>query len=60
MLSGNGDFYSLVKYLRENNKLEKVLAPNSNYSGLLKKSAASYLAVMTDLKTKLEYQGDNK
>lgn len=57
IVTGDGDFYCLVKYLRENNKLRCVLAPNLNkYSGLLKKSAQNYLAFMNDLKNKLEYK----
>ena len=55
IVSGDGDFYCLVKYLRERNKLRNVLAPNDKYSGLLKKSAGSNIAVMNDLKKKLEY-----
>ena len=60
IVTGDGDFYCLVKYLREKNKLIKLLAPNSNYSGLLKKSAASYISVMNDLRIKLEFKRDNK
>jgi uncharacterized LabA/DUF88 family protein len=55
IVSGDGDFYCLVKYLRERKKLKNVLTPNKNYSGLLKRSAASHIAVMDDLRSKLEY-----
>jgi uncharacterized LabA/DUF88 family protein len=55
IVSGDGDFYCLIKYLRERNKLRNVLTPNDNFSGLLKKSAGSNLAVMNDLRNKLEY-----
>lgn len=34
--SGDGDFYTLIKYLKENNKLLKVIVPNNLYSSLLK------------------------
>lgn len=34
IVSGDGDFYSLVEYLDEQNKLLKILAPNAQYSGL--------------------------
>jgi hypothetical protein len=45
-----------VKYLREKDKLQTVLAPNiKKYSGLLKKAAGSHLAFMNDLRNKLEY-----
>lgn len=58
IVTGDGDFYCLVKYLRENEKLLKVLVPNSKkYSGLLKKSAGNNLAFMNELKNKLEFKG---
>ena len=34
IVSGDGDFYSLVEYLEENNKLLKLLAPSGYYSKL--------------------------
>lgn len=34
IVSGDGDFYSLVEYLDEQHKLLKILAPNAQYSGL--------------------------
>jgi hypothetical protein len=34
IVSGDGDFYSLVEYLDTQNKLLKILAPNAQYSGL--------------------------
>lgn len=34
LVSGDGDFYSLVEYLDSQNKLLKLLAPNAHYSGL--------------------------
>lgn len=37
VVSGDGDFYCLVEYLDEQNKLLKVLTPNSHYSGLYNK-----------------------
>lgn len=37
IVSGDGDFYSLVEYLDEQNKLLKLLAPNAHYSGLFNK-----------------------
>ncbi|MBI2638254.1 NYN domain-containing protein [Candidatus Peregrinibacteria bacterium] len=57
IVTGDGDFYCLIKYLREKNKLRILLVPNRwKYSGLLKKSAQSFLAFMNDLKGKLEYK----
>ncbi len=37
IVSGDGDFYSLVEYLDERKKLLKLLAPNAHYSGLYNK-----------------------
>lgn len=37
IVSGDGDFYCLIKYLTNINKLEKVLVPNSKYSSLLRR-----------------------
>ena len=37
IVSGDGDFYSLIEYLDEQNKLLKILAPNAHYSGLFNK-----------------------
>lgn len=34
--SGDGDFYTLIKYLKDNDKLLKVIVPNNQYSSLLK------------------------
>jgi len=36
VVSGDGDFYGLVEYLVEQNKLDSLLAPNWQYSSLLK------------------------
>lgn len=37
IVSGDGDFYSLVEYLEQENKLLKLLAPNGHYSNLYNK-----------------------
>lgn len=37
IVSGDGDFYCLVEYLANKNKLLCVLAPNKRYSSLLRK-----------------------
>ncbi|MCA9374867.1 NYN domain-containing protein [Candidatus Dojkabacteria bacterium] len=39
VVSGDGDFFCLIEYLQEANKLEKVIVPNRKYSSLLKKYA---------------------
>jgi uncharacterized LabA/DUF88 family protein len=59
LITGDGDFYCLVKYWLENNKLERVLIPNLfKYSALLKRFGKKHLSFMNDLKTKLEYKKD--
>jgi uncharacterized LabA/DUF88 family protein len=37
IVSGDGDFYSLVEYLEEQGKLLNILAPTGHYSGLFNK-----------------------
>lgn len=60
IVSGDGDFYCLVKYLRKQEKLRSVLAPNMyKYSGLLKDSAQNRLNFMNDLRHKLSYKKKN-
>ena len=58
VVTGDGDFYCLVKYLIEKGKLEAVLIPNKfKYSALLRfKILRQHLRFMNDLKEKLEYK----
>ena len=57
IVSGDGDFYCLVKYLREKEKLLQVIAPNQfRYSALLKKSAGRQITFMNNLQKKVEYK----
>lgn len=57
IVSSDGDFYSLVKYLYENNKLRIVMSPyNKTCSILLKKSAREKIVFMDNLRKKLEYK----
>ena len=57
IVTSDGDFYSLVKYLYNNNKLEKVISPYvKTCSVLLKKSAKEKIVFMDKLKKKLEYR----
>jgi len=39
IVSGDGDFHCLVEHLNDNNKLEKIIVPNHQYSSLLRKFA---------------------
>ena len=57
IVTGDGDFYCLINYLRKINKLGCVLAPNMfKYSGLLKRAAEKHIAFMNDLEAKLAYK----
>lgn len=57
IITGDGDFYCLVKHLDLNDKLARVLAPSpENCSSLLKKVAGNKIAFVSDLKSKIEYK----
>jgi uncharacterized LabA/DUF88 family protein len=57
IVTSDGDFYSLVKYLYEQGKLLKVLSPYvKTCSILLKKSAKEKIVFMNNLRQKLEYK----
>ena len=56
IVSGDGDFYCLVKYLKNNGKLLKLMVPdNSRYSSLLRKFAPEIVGI-NRLKNKLGYK----
>jgi len=57
IVSGDGDFYCLVKYLLKRNKLKTVLVPNYiKYSALLKRFARKNISFMNELEKKLSYR----
>lgn len=57
IVSSDGDFYSLVKYLYQNNKLRFVMSPYiKTCSMLLKKEAKEKIIFMNNLRKKLEYK----
>jgi uncharacterized LabA/DUF88 family protein len=58
IVTGDGDFYCLVQYLIEKNKLHSLLIPNrARFSALLKlKEFRQYLKYMNDLKMLLVYK----
>lgn len=62
IVTGDGDFYCLIKYLLDNQKLEALMVPNRHkYSALLKlKEFKPHTKDMNDLKRKLAYLGDKK
>ena len=57
IVTGDGDFYCLVKYFVEKQKLEAVLVPNRfKFSALLNfRICRPYLRFMNDLKDRLAY-----
>jgi len=57
IISSDGDYYSLVKYLYKKNKLEYVISPyKATCSSLLKKSAREKIVFIDNLQKKLEYR----
>ena len=57
IVSGDGDFHCLIKYLQEKKKLETVLVPTpKNCSVLIKRIVGGELTLVSDLKNKLEYK----
>lgn len=57
IVSGDGDFHCLIKYLQKKKKLQTVLVPSAkNCSILIKKIMCGDLTLITDLKKKLEYK----
>ncbi len=55
IVSGDGDFYSLVEYLETKGKLGKILAPNWRYSNLYNKYE-SYIDRIDKHRHELEYK----
>lgn len=61
IVSSDGDFYCLVKYLYEKGKLARVISPDvKNCSKLLKKTAKEKIVFMDNLRNKLEYIAKEK
>jgi uncharacterized LabA/DUF88 family protein len=57
IVTSDGDFYSLVKYLYKNNKLKCVISPYvETCSVLLKKTAKEKVVFIENLRKKLEYK----
>lgn len=55
LVSGDGDYYRMVRFLLEEYRLEKVLFPNRNASSLYKKITRKYFDDLskTDIKKKI-------
>jgi len=57
IVSSDGDFHCLVKYLYKKNKLKQVISPCKKYcSVLLQKSAKEKIVYLDNLKKKLSYK----
>jgi uncharacterized LabA/DUF88 family protein len=59
IVSGDGDFYSLVEYLEEQGKLSKLLTPSGHYSMLYNKYD-SYIERLDHSKRELSYRPFHK
>ena len=57
LVSGDGDFTCLAEYLSENDKMLRIICPNSHYSSLLRKYSG-YIDVIGKAKQSLEYKSD--
>lgn len=61
IVSGDGDYYCLVNYLRTEEKLLKLIIPNrQKYSSLLKSFIPHYVVFMNELRSKLQYKSQKK
>ncbi|MGD0077330.1 MAG: NYN domain-containing protein [Sedimentisphaerales bacterium] len=57
IVSGDGDFHCLIKYLRDGGKLEKLVIPNrQKFSSLLREFVPVHTVFMNNLRGKLEYR----
>ncbi len=54
IVSGDGDFYSLVEYLESKKRLLKLLAPNAHYSNLYNKYE-DYIVRLDQMRRELAY-----
>jgi uncharacterized LabA/DUF88 family protein len=57
IVSGDGDFHCLIKYLRDRRKLEKLVIPNrQKFSSLLREFVPMDVVFMNNLRGKLEHR----
>ncbi|MCH2189117.1 NYN domain-containing protein [Candidatus Gracilibacteria bacterium] len=56
LVSGDGDYIKLVKYLIGKNFFKKVLFPNNKYSSLYKQIKTEYRQNLSLIKHKIEYK----
>jgi uncharacterized LabA/DUF88 family protein len=60
IVTGDGDFYCLVDYLRKKEKLLKLMVPNRDSFSSLLRRMMSHIVFMNDLRKKLEYAKDRE
>lgn len=60
IVSGDGDFYTMVQYLQSKGKLEKLLVPNEQAYSALYDTLDVDASFVTDLRKKLEYTKNNQ
>lgn len=59
IVSGDGDFFCLIEYLAERNKLLHIMVPNDRYSKLLRKYT-KYIVQINQLRNKLRVRKTKK
>lgn len=59
IVSGDGDFLGLIEYLQEQNKLDRILTPNWQYSSLFK-PYESQIVRLDQLRRQLSYRDRKK
>jgi len=60
IVTGDGDFYCLVDYLRKNDRLLKLMIPNKYAFSSLFRKIMPHVVFMNDLRGKLEYNKNVK
>lgn len=55
LVSGDGDYIKLVKYLIEKDLLKKILFPTSKHSSLYKRIGNKFYYYLSEVKSKIEY-----
>ncbi len=60
IVTGDGDFYCLVDYLRKNDRLLKLMIPNKYAFSSLFRKIMPHVVFMNDLRGKLEYNRNAK
>ena len=61
IISGDGDYFKVVRYLIEKHRFLKILLPNKKYSSsLYKKLGSEYYDFLSNIKTYIEYHKKEK